>query len=122
MIHDIFISYSRRDSEVVERIEEELIKYGITYFIDRSVNVGEDFAKIITKALYECQVVLFVWSKNSNNSEWTEREVRLALSFNKIIVPFQIETFPRNNLYDTLSHIETTVIDVFNEPEVIQYV
>lgn len=91
---DVFISYSRKDSEIVDRIEQELDKYGITSFIDRSaIDLGDDFAEVIAKALFECQIVLFVWSENSNQSENTANEIALAIDFEKTIVSFKIGTF-----------------------------
>ena len=35
MKHDIFISYSRKDTAIAERICAAFDKAGITYFIDR---------------------------------------------------------------------------------------
>ncbi|MCH5174570.1 MAG: toll/interleukin-1 receptor domain-containing protein [Prevotellaceae bacterium] len=37
MNYDVFISYSRKDTEVAEKICFALDKYGISYFIDRKV-------------------------------------------------------------------------------------
>lgn len=35
MTYKVFISYSRKDGRIADRICEELDKAGITYFIDR---------------------------------------------------------------------------------------
>ena len=82
MKYNVFISYSRKDSEIIDRIEVELKRYGITCFIDRTgINPGEDYAEVIAKVLFESDLMLFVWSENSNQSKETANEVALAIDF-----------------------------------------
>lgn len=49
MTYKVFISYSRKDSRIADRICEELDKAGITYFIDREAIKGSvDFPDVIS--------------------------------------------------------------------------
>lgn len=123
MKYDIFISYSRKDAEIIDRIEKELALYGITCFIDRSgINPGEDYAEVISKALFESELMLFVWSENSNQSKETANEVALAIDFEKQVVPFKIGKFQadyklayrlvRFNRIDALTYNEQKIVEL----------
>lgn len=122
MAYDVFISYSRKDIEIIDRIEEELDKYGITSFVDRSeIDLGDDFAEIIAKSLYESEILLFVWSENSNQSENTANEIALAIDFEKTIVSFKIGSFkPHYKLAYRLVRFNRIDAATFNEPQIIE--
>lgn len=123
MKYDIFISYSRKDTEIIDRIEQELALYNISCFIDRSgINPGEDYAEVISKALFESELMLFVWSENSNQSKETANEVALAIDFEKQVVPFKIGKFQadyklayrlvRFNRIDALTYNEQKIVEL----------
>ena len=122
MNYDVFISYSRKDAEIVDRIEEELLKYDINCFIDRSdIDLGDDFAEIIAKSIYESELMLFIWSENSNQSENTANEIALAIEFEKTVVSFKIGSFkPHYKLaYRLIRFNRIDAVD-FNEPQIIE--
>ena len=80
MQYDVFISYSRKDSEVANRICKAFDEVGITYFIDRQgISGGADFTKIITSAIKSSSVFLFLASKNAYSSKYTNKEVNYAI-------------------------------------------
>jgi hypothetical protein len=122
MTHDIFISYSRRDTEIADSIERELSTHGISCFVDRSgINLGEDFAEIISKAIFECKIMLFVWSENSNQSENTANEIALAIEFGKTIVPFKIGNFqPHYKLAYRLVRYNRIDALMFNHSRIVE--
>ena len=94
MKYDVFISYSRKDTGIVDYIEVELRKRGIVCFVDRSeIKLGDDFAEVISKAIFESEILLFVWSENSNQSLNTANEIALAIDFAKTIISFKIGKF-----------------------------
>ena len=122
-MYDVFISYSRKDTSVIDRIEQEFKKYGITMFIDRAgIDAGTDWAQTIAQALYDSEVILFVWSENSNTSENTANEIALAIEYQKTIVPFKIGEFKadfklsyrliRFNRIDALPYNEGKVVEL----------
>ena len=45
--HDIFISYSKKDSEFAIKLADDLIGEGHKVWIDRSLQVGEDWEQTI---------------------------------------------------------------------------
>ena len=91
--YDVFISYSREDSEEVGKICAELDALGISYWIDRNIKGSANFLHEITKYISQCKVLLFVASKASAESQWTQKEVLFAINRNKTILPYRIGDF-----------------------------
>ncbi|MBO5697750.1 MAG: TIR domain-containing protein [Alistipes sp.] len=80
MKYDIFISYSRKDYDIVARICKELDKYkGISYFIDKPrIKIGNDFPEVIADAILNSRIFLLIASENSYTSKFTNSEVAFA--------------------------------------------
>ena len=82
MNYEVFISYSRKDSDVAKRICNAFDSAGISYFIDKQgISGGFEFPVVLAEAIIECKVVLFLASKNSYDSKFTNAE--LTFAFNK---------------------------------------
>lgn len=123
--YDVFISYSRKDSDVANKICEVFEANGISFFIDRQgIGGGMEFPAVLAKAIRESQVFLFLASKNSYGSKFTQSEIVYA--FNKKqkqdIIPYIIDgstlpdelefTFSAINWRQMDSHpIETVLIN-----------
>ncbi|MBR5068145.1 MAG: toll/interleukin-1 receptor domain-containing protein [Bacteroidales bacterium] len=124
-IHDVFISYSRKDTAIANMICQVFDKNGITYFIDRQgIGGGLEFPAVLAKGIRESKVFLFLASKNSYESKFTQSEIVYA--FNKKqkqdIIPYIIDgstlpdelefTFSAINWRRIENHpIETILID-----------
>ncbi len=81
MRYDVFISYSRKDSEVANRVCAAFDCAGISYFIDRQgISGGFEFPTVIAEAIIESSVVLFLASKNSYESKFTNAELTFAFN------------------------------------------
>ena len=93
MLYNIFISYSRKDSDVVNRIRELFDKAGITYFVDRNMHGAVEFPTMLAEAIDESDLFLFIASENSYNSKFVQSEVAYALKNKKIgcILPYIID-------------------------------
>lgn len=94
MDYDVFISYSRKDTAVADRICAAFDRAGITYFIDRQgIGGGLEFPEILAEAIVGCRKVLFLASANSYASKFTNSEITFA--FNKkeknSIIPYCID-------------------------------
>ena len=94
MAYDVFISYSRKDTEVAERICEVFDKVGISYFIDRQgIGGGLEFPLVLAENIVSSKLFLFLASENSYNSKFTRNEIVFA--FNKkeknSILPYIID-------------------------------
>lgn len=93
MNHDIFISYSREDKEIVLPLIDKINKeVGTQCWIDlEGIESGEQFETKIIQAIDSAQIVLFVLSDNSLKSDWTKREVYYAEQKKKKIIPVVID-------------------------------
>jgi hypothetical protein len=71
----IFISYSHRDSEVVNAIAGRLRADGHETWIDSlQLQPGDNIAQRIQEGLDQADAIIFVISRNSLHSEWVQRE------------------------------------------------
>lgn len=92
MTFSIFISYSTADLEIVHHIRGMINDPHIkTFFAEHSVIPGESLVQKIYGAIRNCDLFLLLWSSNSQNSEWVAREIELARSENKQIVPIKLD-------------------------------
>ncbi len=89
----IFISYSRRDMALVERLSKDLHAVGYEVWYDLSgLEAGKNWGKEIQAAIHNSQVMLVVLSPNSIESEWVEREYLFANNLKLKIIPFLYKT------------------------------
>ena len=90
--YDIFISYSRNDSEQVFSIVKKLQERGFTIWIDKDgIESGDAFKPVIVRAIKNSDVFLFFSSKSSNESIWTVKEVNTAVHLKKPIIPVRLD-------------------------------
>lgn len=108
LTYDVFISYSRKDyvdeqgnvlpDNILSKIKKAFKENGISYWFDEEgIYSGDEFASVLTRAIRESSVFLFVSSANSNSSRWTSNEISTALEFKKKIIPFRIDNSPYND-------------------------
>lgn len=92
MGYDIFISYSRKDSQIVRQFLSEIAKTDYTMWIDEEgIYSGEQFKTKIVRAIKNSSIILFFSSVNANASEWTVKEIGYALKKNKTIIPIRLD-------------------------------
>ena len=90
--YDIFISYSRKDSDLVLTVVKQLQKRGFTIWIDKDgIESGDAFKSVIVRAIKNSDVFLFFSSKGSNDSPWTVKEVNTAVHLKKSIIPVRLD-------------------------------
>ena len=85
---DVFVSYSRRDTEFVQRIAASIESRGKTVWIDTAdIADAEVFPTALRTAIEGSDAFLFVISPTSVASQFCEQEVDYAHSLEKRIVP-----------------------------------
>ena len=100
MNHDVFISYSSKNSAAAQAICHELEDNNIKcWMAPRDIPVGAKYASVITQAIKECKAVVLVFSEFSAISPWVESEINIAFSNRRPIVPYKIDATPLEN-YD----------------------
>ncbi len=91
MKYDVFISYSTQDQKVVEGLSAYLEQHNIRCFVAyRDIPTGVVWAKAITEAIEESQMMVVVFSSNFNKSEQVDREIELASEDKRPILTFRI--------------------------------
>ena len=123
MEKDIFISYSRKDTAVADRICKALDSAGITYFIDRQgIAGGMEFPELLAQAIVDCKIFLFIASSNSYASDYTRNEITFAFNRKRKMLPYIIDgstlplalefTFSRINWRTIEEHpVETVLVN-----------
>ena len=72
MKYDVFISYSRKDTNIADRICKAFDDVGIVYFIDRQgIGGGVEFPDKLADAIVNSSAFLLLGSNNSYNSPFT---------------------------------------------------
>jgi hypothetical protein len=88
----IFISYARADSGIVDQIVKKIESSGYQVWIDRGgIQPGAQWKKSIVEAIESADIVLVILSVNSVNSDNVRREIDIAVTANKQIMPISIE-------------------------------
>lgn len=91
----VFLSYSRRDAELVNRIYRDLLAQGIQVWMDRNaIEAGSLWRTSIVDGIKGCRVFLLIVSAASQQSRNVAKEVSLAESNGKPIVPLKIDDTP----------------------------
>ncbi len=76
---------------------------GITYWFDKDgIYSGQEFIEIITGAIAESKMLIFISSKHSNESMWTAGEIFEALDGEKAIIPVKIDNSQYNKKFKLL--------------------
>jgi adenylate cyclase len=89
---DIFISYSRKDSEQAEQLAELLGSAGLACWIDKSgIELSTSWSKEIVQAIDACKAFIVLLSPNSVESNNVVKEVSLAAEQKKKILPLDLE-------------------------------
>ena len=92
MAHDVFVSYSVKDKTTADAICASLEANGIRVWIaPRDVMPGSDWGESIIDAIQQSQVMILVFSANSNASPQIKREIERAVNKGVTVVPFRID-------------------------------
>lgn len=83
MKYDVFISYSRKDSDLAGRICQffDSQEPKISYFIDKEgIDGSADFPAVLADAIVNSSIILFLASENSYKSDYTMKEITYAIN------------------------------------------
>ena len=146
MADHVFVSYSRKDQDYARSLENDLLKRGFDVWLDDRIDYGDRWWRTIVRAVHACAAFIVVMTPDSEESEWVEREVQLALRERKPIFslllrgkvfPLLITTqyadvtagqMPPQGFYDRLGQVwravgvpvpETSEVSEASEPDMI---
>ncbi len=104
---DVFISYSRADSDFVRKLNNGLqIQNKTTWFDQESIASGEEFEREIFKGIESSNNFLFVISPNSIESPYCVNEVEYAKKLNKRIVTVLYQNIDPKKLHPALASVQ----------------
>ena len=85
---DVFISYSRKDSEFVRKLHDGLVAAGSDTWVDwQRIQVSNQWWNEITVAINEANTFVFVVTQASLSSKICNQELAHALKQHKRIIP-----------------------------------
>lgn len=87
MANHIFISYSREDQTYTRKLADDLRQRGFEVWMDDRIDFGDRWWRTIVQAIRASAAFVVVMTPDSEESEWVEREVMLALTERKPIFP-----------------------------------
>jgi hypothetical protein len=110
----VFVSYSRADSNVVDRLVTQIEKLGYTVWIDREEQSAQRYAASIVAAIRNARLVALMCSQHSVASDQVVREVYVAGDYKKPFVIFQLDSsdFPDEFLYFLSGYPRISAADV----------
>lgn len=90
--YNIFISYSRANSNIKDKIVRDLRDYGFDVWVDNdSISLAKNWTDEIKKGIQNSKIVLYLASPESIDSTYISYELGYADALNKIILPIRIK-------------------------------
>ncbi len=115
MKYDIFVSYRRADRELVASVVRRLAERGVGVWYDANIDGGADWREVIVQALTDSDMLAIFFSDDCNNSRQLKKELAVADSLGKPVVPILIEnTQPRGAYLYELA--DRNWIQIYPEP------
>ncbi|MEB3180588.1 MAG: TIR domain-containing protein [Nostocaceae cyanobacterium] len=104
---DVFISYSRADSDLARKLNHSLQTQGkTTWFDQESIASGSDFQQEIYQGIKACDNFVFILSPRAVNSPYCQDEVEYAASLNKRFVTLLHQQVNPSELHPELAKVQ----------------
>ncbi|MEM9215604.1 MAG: TIR domain-containing protein [Cyanobacteria bacterium P01_F01_bin.150] len=104
---DVFVSYSRKDSDMVRKLNDALQAQGkTTWFDQESIASGTDFQAEIYQGIETSDNFLFVISPNSINSPYCAGEVEYAAKLGKRFITVLHQPVASASLHPELAKVQ----------------
>ena len=102
----LFVSYSRQDTEFTRRITERLQADGLEAWVDwQDIPPSVDWMKEIQKGIEDADIFLFLVSPDSIASPICADEVAHAIKNGKRIIPLIVRDFDARSAPTTIRHL-----------------
>jgi WD40 repeat protein len=104
---EVFISYSRSDSDFARRLNDALQELGkTTWFDQQSITSGVDFQEEIEKGIEQSDNFLFIISERSITSPYCASEVEYAQKLNKRFVTVIYQESTQIELHSAIAKVQ----------------
>lgn len=102
----LFVSYSRQDTEFTRRLTDRLQADGLEAWVDwQDIPPSVDWMKEIQKGIEDADVFLFLVSPDSIASRICADEVEHAIQNGKRVIPVIVRDFDAKSAPDTIRHL-----------------
>ena len=92
MRHHIFLSYSRVNTKLMQRVRDDLRAAGLSVWTDEGIEPGSfSWKEAIESAIRETGILIVLLSPSANDSRWVQREIDYAEAQGKYILPLLIQ-------------------------------
>ncbi len=93
--YDVFLSYSRADTERVAPLRDELRRLGYEVFFDvQSIDPGEQWKRRLERSIAASRTIVLCWSQNTRGSEYITFEYSRGEALHKPILPWLLDKTP----------------------------
>ncbi len=93
--YDVFLSYSRTDTERVAPLRDELRRMGYRVFFDvQSIDPGEQWKRRLERSISASRTLVLCWSENTRGSDYITFEYSRAEALRKPILPWLLDQTP----------------------------
>jgi len=112
----IFISYSRRDADKLRELAPALEAAGHSAWWDvRSIQAGADWQRAIGTGIVDSDAVVLMLSNYSVTSEWVRKELELARSQHKAILPIRVDSISAKDFPEFIRDENIHVLDAYSD-------
>ena len=92
-----FISYSSKNQASADAMRNLLQKkYIEIWMAPYDIPAGSEYAEVLYDALSNCSCLVLLLTDNAQNSPWVKKEVNIAISEGKTIIPVKLEDVELN--------------------------
>ena len=107
LMTQVFISYSERDREAMEKIRNSLRRESLTVWTNTTdIQTGEDFQSAIDRGIEQTDNLVYLVSPDSVQSEYVRKEIDYAVSLQKRIIPVLVRETPPDSLPNALQGVQ----------------
>jgi WD40 repeat protein len=107
LMTQVFLSYADEDRTTMEKIRNSLRRESITVWTNRTdIQTGEAFDEAIKRGIEQADNLVFLLSPDSVNSTYCQRELDLAVSLHKRIIPVLVRSTEPNQVPSVLPELQ----------------
>jgi hypothetical protein len=93
--YDVFLSYSRADTERIRPLVDALRSQGYSVFFDvQSIDPGQEWKKRLDRSIRGARTLILCWSQNAHGSDYITFEYSRAQALKKPVFPWLLDKTP----------------------------
>ena len=103
----VFISYSRHDSQIADRLTRDLRRKNLEVWVDvENIGPGKDWQAELEIGLKNAKAVILLLSNAALSSTWVTHEVNILLNRGKLVIPIVVDDFDTSALPSQLNRLQ----------------